>query len=159
FYPAVGGFLSNYYQTQVTGRFIAAQFSYTAPSGFSPWGEPPTPPPPPPPPFSPHDQEADFNIVDESVASFISEIGVTPTVNVLPGDWLRRDDAQRVVLVEMDYMIQTLNDDAKSVPEKKTLYLANWPYDNDTKPWRDCIRATPRYKRSLNRATLRGSYS
>lgn len=73
--------------------------------------------------------------------------------------WLRKNSPQRIVLVEMDYMQQVGVGDA-AVPTKGTLYFANAPYVDETgpTPYRDCVKAAPRYTRALDRATLRGQF-
>lgn len=105
-------------------------------------------------------QQTAFAITDTDTASFVSKVAYGPAAAVLPCDWFHSDVARRVILVEVDYATQS-GSGATGVPAKSTLYLSDRPYFDDvnSRVYRDCLAAIPRYRRSLDRNTLRGRYT
>lgn len=100
-----------------------------------------------------------FSISGASGVAFYSETLYGPSPGVTPTQWFRRDDVQRVVLVEMDYYTQ-VGSGLSAVATRATKYLATAAYfdDENSRVYRDCVRAIPRYRRSLDRNTLRGRF-
>ena len=65
--------------------------------------------------------------------------------------WCLQDGAQRTVLVELDYRVET---DANAVTN--TLYLSNRPYIDNATPraYDECVKSVPDYERSLTGGSL-----
>lgn len=101
-----------------------------------------------------------FDIEGNSTITFSSQALAGPSPGVLPTQWLKRDDAQRVVLVELDYVTQS-GTGAAGAPATVTRYLGNWPFfdDENARVYVDCVKSIPRYNRALDRGTLRGRYT
>ena len=72
--------------------------------------------------------------------------------------WLKRDDAPRVVLCELDYVYEG----AGQTVQRGTIYLANFPYITEaldvpsSTPYRDLIADVPNFSRSVDLGTLGG---
>jgi hypothetical protein len=70
---------------------------------------------------------------------------------------LMRQDIHRVILAELSYRDQTGSGAAAAVVTR-TKYFSNNAYfaDDTNVRYHDCIHSTPRYRREIDRATLRG---
>ena len=101
-----------------------------------------------------------FTINGASNAAFASQPVFGPSPGVTPTQWFRRDDVQRVVLVEIDYYTQ-VGSGLSAVPTLATRYLATAAYfdDQNSRIYRDCVIAIPTYRRSLDRTKLRGRFT
>lgn len=102
-----------------------------------------------------------FTMIGSGSAAFQSQTSVGPPgptgLPLLSTEWFKRDDVLRIILVEIDYITQN-GSGSGGTPQELTLYLANYAYfDNEnSRPYRDCVRAVPRFNRALNKETLRG---
>lgn len=61
--------------------------------------------------------------------------------------WARRDNAQRCVLIEIDYMDDPNSD---GTPTTETLYYSNIGYVGSARYYEDCINSVPQYQRTLS---------
>lgn len=104
--------------------------------------------------------EGAFAVSGQGSALFYSQSLYGPPPGITAREWFRRDDTRPIVLAELTYLDQ-VGSGSSATPTLRTAYLASSAYydDENSRIYRDCIKAVPRYSRSLDRQKLRGKFT